>query len=169
MKKLIFFLLIFRSAQLFAQEDTLYLVEQEGSGLPAYVNSAGDTIIEAGIYQACFTDVFVDYAVVIPNNDGGWRAVAIDRTGRELFEVYWYDNGPDFIEEGLFRIVKDGKIGYADEDYKIVIEPKFACADPFMEGKARVTMECVRKAEGEFVREISDSWFYINHKGEEVK
>lgn len=169
MKGLTILFFLFQLHSFYAQEDTLYLVEQEATGLQAYINSAGDTIIPAGTYEMCFTDVFVDYAIVMTNGDRGWRAVAIDRSGAEIFEVYWYDNGPDFIEEGLFRIIIDGHIGYANEAFEIVIEPRYACAEPFMEGKARVTFDCVRSAEGEFIREISDSWFYINREGERVE
>ncbi len=96
-----------------------------------YKNSLGDIIIPAGKYPMCFTDTFNNYAIVALQ-DG--RIVAIDRKEKVKYEVFNYDNGPDYPSYGLFRIVKNGKIGFADEKTgEIVIEPSFDCADPFGE------------------------------------
>ena len=46
-----------------------------------------------------------------------------------------YDNGPDYVREGLYRIVDDrGRMGYADESGRVVIAPRFAFAHPFEGG-----------------------------------
>lgn len=169
MRHLIFTLFLFFFAQLQAQKDALYLVEQESTGLQAYINTAGDTIIPAGTYEMCFTQVFSTYAIVLKKDENAWKCVAINRKFEEMYEVFWFDNGPDFIEEGLFRIVKDDKIGYANKAGKIVIEPVFACAEPFQGGKARVTYDCTHGKDGEYTVYISDSWFNINKKGKKVK
>ena len=51
---------------------------------------------------------------------------------------YLYDNGPDYLSEGLMRIQdSSGKIGYADEKGEIVISPQFAFGYPFKNGHAR--------------------------------
>ena len=52
------------------------------------------------------------------------KVVAIDRNERILFEAYLFDNGPDYTSEGLFRIIHDGKIGFANENGEVVIAPR---------------------------------------------
>lgn len=55
---------------------------------------------------------------------------------------YLYDNGPDYLSEGLMRIQdSSGKIGYADEKGEIVISPQFAFGYPFKNGHAKVTLQ----------------------------
>ncbi|MFC2087183.1 WG repeat-containing protein [Bacteroidota bacterium] len=130
-----------------------------------YMNLKGDTIIPLGKYLYCYTDTLKNFAVVL---DHDYRCLAIDRKGKELYEVYWYDNGPDYVSDGLFRIVKNGKIGYANEHGNIVIKPVFECANPFEHGIARVTYKCERTVEGEHVRMKSTGWFYINTNGQKV-
>jgi hypothetical protein len=135
-------------------------------GAPSgYVDQRGDTVIPIGKYYYCYTDTFRNYAIVL-RQEGG--CMAIDRNGKELYEVYWYDNGPDYISDGLFRIKKNGKIGYADEEGAIVIRPQFECADPFEDGKARVTLDCELVAGGEHTIAKSDTWFYIDKTGDRV-
>lgn len=157
------------SANAFSQQDTLYLAFQEGTELPAYINSAGDTIIPAGSFEVGITETFVDFAVVIPFYDSNFSAIAINQKGERLFEVYWYDNGPDYIEEDRFRIIMDGGIGYANAKGEVVIEPKYMCADPFENGRARVTYDCTKEYVGEYTKSISSSWFYIDLNGNPVE
>ena len=43
------------------------------------------------------------------------------------YAAFQYDNGDDYVSEGLYRIVdRKGRIGYADETGKTVIRPRFA-------------------------------------------
>ena len=132
-----------------------------------YKNLHGDIVIPAGKYSFCFTDTFRTYAIVaLPHK----RFVAIDKKENILYTVFPFDNGPDYVEDGLFRIVKDGKIGYAEAATgKIVIQPQFACAWPFKKGKAKVSMECETKSFGEHSTWLSDKWFYIDKRGQKVK
>lgn len=56
------------------------------------------------------------------------------------YATYQFDNGDDYVSEGLYRIVdRKGHIGYADETGKTVIRPRFAFGYPFEGGKAKVT------------------------------
>ena len=130
-----------------------------------YLDRQGDTVIPAGKYHYCYTDTLRSFAVVL---EAGGRCVAVDRSGKALYEVYWYDNGPDYLSDGLFRIKKAGKIGYADEAGTIAIPPRFECAGPFEDGKARVALECTIAAEGEHASQRSDDWFYIGKDGERI-
>ena len=152
--------------------DTLLLVfdgeEGEAGTTCGYINQTGDTIIPTGRYEYCFMDAVTTYAIVI---EEGSDAYAIDRQGNRLWDIYWYDNGPDYVEEGLFRIERDGKIGYADTSGKVVIPAQYACASPFAEGRARVTYDCTLEPDehGEHQQAISDSWFFIDRIGNKVE
>ena len=89
----------------------------------------------------------------------------------DSYAMYIVDNGPYYPSQGLFRILKNGKIGYADEKTKeIKIQPQFACASPFEKAKARakVSYTCTLEQEGEYQSEKSDSWFYIDKNGKTI-
>jgi predicted alpha/beta superfamily hydrolase len=96
--------------------------------------------------------------------NGKW--VIMDSKKMILYEVFIYDNGPDYASEGLIRVVKNGKIGYADaKTYAIVIAPQFDCAFPFENGKAKVSTKCKTVKEDEHSIWISDGWQYVDKNG----
>ena len=132
----------------------------------AYVNKKGDTIIPFGKYLMCYTDKFDNFAIVSSKDKG---LIGIDRNENVLFNVYVFDNGPDYPSNGLFRIVKDGKIGYADLNGKIVIQPQFDCAYPFKNGKAKVGKGCKEQTDGEHRWWTEGNWYTINKKGKVIK
>ena len=83
---------------------------------------------------------------------------------------FQYDNGDDYVSEGLYRIVdRKGRIGYADETGKTVIRPRFAFGYPFEGGKAKVTDSGERKevagSGSEHWYWESDDWYYIDKQG----
>ena len=128
-----------------------------------YKNQGGDIVIPPGKYLRCFTDTFRTYAIVAKPNSG---FVAIDRQENVLYEVYPFDNGPDYTSEGLFRIVENNKIGYADSlTGKVVIKPQFDCALPFENGLAQVSNDCKTLTDGEHSSWINDHWYYIDKRG----
>ncbi len=131
-----------------------------------YINSRGDTIIPAGKYVFCYTDTFKNFAIVM---DSTYRCIGIDRNENELYEVKWFDNGPDPLSEGLFRIIKNGRTGYANKDGEIVIPPQFECTTPFKNGKAKVSYDCQFVKEGEYTRMKSKHWIYIDKSGNTIK
>ncbi len=97
-------------------------------------------------------------------DDGKW--VVMDSKKTALYEVFLYDNGPDYPSEGLIRVVENGKIGYADaQTYAIVIEPQFDCAYPFENGKAKVSKRCQTVKDGEYSVWKSDAWQYVDKQG----
>src|SRR5688572_27508625 len=106
---------------------------------PAFINEKGDTVIPFGRYAEAFTDTIRTFGSVYDTAAG---FIGIDMSGKTLFEIYQFDNGPDYVEDGLFRIIKDGKIGYANELGDVVIEPQFSCAHPFENGQAKVALNC---------------------------
>lgn len=96
--------------------------------------------------------------------EGKW--VIMDSQKTTLYDVFIYDNGPDYESEGLIRVVKNGKIGYADaKTYAIVIEPQFDCAFPFENGKAKVSNLCQTVKAGEYSVWESDAWQYVDKQG----
>ena len=74
------------------------------------------------------------------------------------YAAFQYDNGDDYVSEGLYRIVdRKGRIGYADETGKTVIRPRFAFGYPFEGGSG-----------GEHWYWESDDWYYIDRNGDIV-
>lgn len=130
-----------------------------------YKNSAGEIVIPAGKYPMCFTDTFYTYAIVALETGD---LVGIDRSEKVLYEVFNYDNGPDYPAHGLFRIIKGDKIGFADEKTgKIVIEPMYDCADPFtqidyLEGLEGQILSGVSTDCGDWAIQEDDGHVYYN-------
>ena len=107
-KFLVLSIILLASTFVFSQEvEKDYLIkiyqgEYDEVGVPSgYINLKGDTVIALGKYFYCYTDTLKKFAIVLKKGDG---CIAIDRNENKLFEVFWYDNGPDYISEGLFRI-----------------------------------------------------------------
>lgn len=145
-------------------------IDCETGDAVCFINPMSDTIIPYGKYTVCgFQNVIKDFGAVMGKKKGKSVCLAIDNKGNELYEIYWFDNGPDYIECGLFRIMKDGKIGFANAQGKIIIEPQFTCADFFRDGLARVTYSCTLVPNGEHTAMQSDAWFYIDANGKRVE
>jgi hypothetical protein len=131
-----------------------------------YRNQNGDTIIPLGKYGICYTDTFRTYAIVLKPSHG---FVAIDKQENVLYEVFPFDNGPDYTSDGFFRIIKNNKIGFADSTTgKVIIKPLFDCAFPFENGLAKVSINCIEQPEGEHKRWISENWYYIDKSGNKI-
>jgi len=145
------------------RDEPLLLVSKDDKY--AYVNIKGDTIIPLGKYQMCYTETFADLAIVASNG----KLIGIDRKENPLFEVFIFDNGPDDVTDGLFRIVKNKKIGFADEHGHIVIQPTLGCAYPFEMGKAMVSDSCKVIIDGEHKIWQSRKWYYIDKSGKKIE
>jgi hypothetical protein len=130
-----------------------------------YLSAKGDTIIPFGKYEFCFTTRFCSFAIVSKKNKG---LIGINRKEEILFNVFLFDNGPDPLSDGVFRIVKNGKIGYADSKGKTIIKPEYDCAEPFIKGKARVGKGCIPVTEGEHTGWTGGKWFFINKHGKTI-
>lgn len=143
-------------------------------GVPVcYLNERGDTIVPYGKYRYCQTDTIKKIGFVYENKPKDARIICINDAGKELFYVFKYDNGPDYTQEGLFRIMdEDGLIGFADSLGNVIIEPQFKFAYPFKGGKTKVTLEGeqkeVPKSEGEKHYWESGTWFYIDKRNKHL-
>lgn len=134
-------------------------------GVPfAFINKRNDTIIPAGIYYTTWTDTLKTFAIVSKNSE----MIGIDRNENLLYSVFTFDNGPDYIVEGLFRIIRDGKIGYANKYGEVVIPCQYDCAYYFENGKAKVSNNCKTIKEGDYYRWLSDDWYYIDKQGNRI-
>ena len=155
-----------KQAQNIRHQLKIFEGEEDGIGAKTgYVNAKGDTIISMGKYKYCFTDTLKTIAIVM-DHDNLFKA--IDVNDKILYQVKTYDNGPDYISEGLFRIIIEGKTGYANEAGEIIIQPQYACTAPFEEGKARVALKCELIKEGEHTRMESEEWFFIDTLGNRI-
>lgn len=131
-----------------------------------YKNINGNVVIPQGKYTLCFTDTFKTFAIVLKPNIG---FIAIDQLENILYKVFVFDNGPDEPSDGLFRIIENNKIGFADAiSGKILIKPQFDCAFPFEDGVAQVSTNCTVKLEGEHSSWESNDWFYIDKTGKKI-
>lgn len=159
-----------------AQEALMVVSDEEylqyGSRV-AYLNTKGDTIIPFSKYGYLGTDTMTYYANVIEfSKDSSYgRWVAIDRNLKTLYEIVPFDGGPDYFHEGLVRVKRNGKMGFADKYGQIVIPCKYDFVWWFENGKAKVTFDAIEiknKYDGH-TRIESDQWFYIDKNGKKIK
>jgi hypothetical protein len=149
------------------QNDYLLAFNDPLKNESGFIQKDGDTVISGEKYLFCFTDTFRNFAVVNKKNIG---FVAINRNEQVLYQIFNYDNGPDQAENGLFRIIKNNKIGFVSQiTGEIKINPQFGCAFPFGDGKAKVSTNCEIKTKNEHTIWLSNDWFYINKEGFKLK
>ncbi|MEQ9466446.1 MAG: WG repeat-containing protein [Ekhidna sp.] len=144
---------------------------QYGSNV-AFVNIQGDTIIPFGNFAYFGTDTLNFFANVLlhPNDSTYGRWVGIDRNENILFDLVNFDNGPDYFKDGLTRVQRNGKMGYANERGEVVIPCQYAFARWFENGIAEVTFEAKQYRDlDEHMRVESDSWFEIDKQGNPIK
>lgn len=101
----------------------------------------------------------------------GWMYV--NRKGRVLIRgVAVMDNAADAFHDGLVRVVKDKKYGFANRSGRIVIPPVYDGAMNFENGSAKICNRCQDKCaepacEHHFF--LGGDWFFINTKGAILK
>lgn len=139
-----------------AQNDPLIAYEDSTSGdhLVGYKDLEGNIVIPAKFYPYGYSDTLRKMAIVL--EDG---FIGIDRNGNRLFSVFNFDNGPDYVEEGLFRIIDEDKMGFANMDGDIVIPPKYDMVGAFEQGFAHFAIGGERVYHGEH-------WFWENNTGD---
>lgn len=152
-----------------SQAQTLYKVGKDG--LYGYVNATNDTVIACEYFHA-YTDSIKTLGFVFDFKKR--KIICFNNKGERLFHVFKYDDGPDYIRDGLFRIINDkGLIGFADSLGNVVVEPQFKCAFPFYDGKAKVAFRGKRRKVSGSHETIhywdSKNWFYIDKQGFQIK
>ncbi|HLZ16428.1 MAG TPA: WG repeat-containing protein [Cyclobacteriaceae bacterium] len=159
------FVIALISVQAFGQRDDYWLLVHDKSDEYGYVDKNGVKKIPLGKYSVCYTDTFRNYAIVAYPQKG---LVAINKKGEKLFEVYSFDNRPDKIREGLFRIVNKGLIGFANSGGKVVIKPRFKFAFPFSDGLAGYCEDCVKQNDGIHSYWAGGKWGFIDKNGDVI-
>ena len=137
----------------------------------AFVNENNDTIIPFGKYAYYGTDTLEFYANVIehPNDSTYGRQIAIDRNQNILFDIVMFDNGPEPFNENLTRVLRNGKMGYANKFGQIIIPCEYDYAKWFENGKAVVTYNAKEYFDlDDHKRVESDEWFVIDKKGKKI-
>jgi len=135
-----------------------------------FVNQGGDTVISIGKYSLSWTDTFRTFAIVFDQINTDGNIVGIDKEENVLFDIVLFDNWPDELHDGLFRIKRNNKVGYANANGEVVIPCQYACAYWFEDGKAKVAFDCSIKTDEDSHRAPeSDSWFYIDKKGNRIE
>ena len=133
--------------------------EDPASGLTGYRDAQGKVSIPARFaVGGAFSALGVAPVVLAP------RFGYIDCKGR-FFETLSFDNGPDDFRDGLVRVRKKGRIGYANLAGQIVIPPRFEDADRFCRGVARVGEQCRTHQEGEHRVVACRGTRYIDTRG----
>lgn len=93
-----------------------------------------------------------------------------DRKGEFLYKPYLFDNGADYFSEGVRRLVRNGKVGFADRNGTIVIQPKHDFVSSFNYGYASFCNGCDwEKTEDEHKSIVGGTWGVMNSKGETVQ
>ena len=140
------------------------------SGLPeANDERSSGPIPDAGVDVTSRSTVAASYTVrgvaLVPEG-GKW--FCIDRSGRHLATIFPFDNGPDYVREGLVRYVDRGKIGFVDDACKIRVAAEWDFAFAFSEGRAVVCQGCKAQSDGEHFIQVGGQWGYIDRVGKVV-
>lgn len=120
-----------------AQNDNDWILKYDSIDHCGYADTNGNIMIPFGKYSMCYTDTFKTYAIVFMDEQGFF---GIDKNENRLFTVFPYDNGPDYISEGTFRIIDNSKMGFADTTGKIIIQPIYDFVFGFDKGLALVNI-----------------------------
>lgn len=161
-------LLLFISMNIYAQDDKLYIYYypnfEDVDATLGYVDSSGKVVIPAGKYPYIFTAEFDKIAFVLLKDRKG--VYAIDRNEKILFQVCSYEIGPDIVSNGLFRIIENGKIGFANMNGEIVIKPRYQFVYPFQENGFAIFCENgTWSMLDKYIPVIKGKWGVINRQG----
>lgn len=105
-------------------------------------------------------------SIIIPEPRPG-KAFYVSRNGK-VIRTHYYDNGPDYFEEGRARMISNNKYGYINKDLEIIIIPEFDFAFPFKKGHAIVCNQCKPESAGEHRALSGGAWGVINKDGKVV-
>lgn len=128
----------------------------------AEISAAGAPAIQREhLESADYVDGLAKFLVA-----GHWYYVRPDGS---LLQVVANDNGPDSWADGRVRVLRAGKIAYADRSFRIVIPPRYDWGWPFSGGRALVCAGCaLGEPEGEHTPLEGGLWGYIDRTGHEV-
>jgi WG containing repeat len=130
-----------------------YSFKDDATGKLGFKDKAGNVVIAPTFkYGYEFSPYGVAGVVVDIDAKHGSPFGFIDPSGKLLARAFAFDNGPDYWQEGMARIVNDAKlVGYITDRGTITIAPKYLAAAAFCHGKAEV--------------ELDDTTFFIDKQG----
>ena len=146
-----------------ARNDFLISFVDSSSGLYGYRTPKGQVIIPAK-YFVTFTDTMYNFAFVADKD----KLMGINTQGHIILEPFNYDNGPDYVQEGLFRYVEKGKIGFANLNGQKLIAAKFDFVRPFQNDLAAFNVGGHKQYHDEHWFWEGGLWGFINKKGDTV-
>lgn len=135
---------------------------EAATGRVGFRNAAGATAIPPR-FRAVYP--FSEHGVAGVYDDDG--AAFIRPDGSVIARAFWTDNGPDYFTERRARIVKDGKVGFIDEEGEVVIPPRYDFASSFCHGMAAVCIGCQRQP-GPHGGYEGGRWGFVTRTGTEV-
>jgi hypothetical protein len=91
----------------------------------------------------------------------------VSRAGRTA-PAFPFDNGADYLVEGVTRVLINGKVGFVDASLAEAISPNWDFASPFDGGVAAVCSGCSAVADGEHSMMVGGHWGYIDRQGRVV-
>ncbi len=136
---------------------------ESDKGLFGYKDKSGKITIPAK-FTRVETEEFSGPMAFVADSAG--VLIAIDRKGSYILTPFFFDNGADYLAEGLFRFVENKKMGYADKDGKKIIPAKFEMVNPFANGMAVFAVGGKMERDGEHTFLKGAKWGYINKIGE---
>ncbi|MFL9485402.1 WG repeat-containing protein [Chitinophagaceae bacterium LWZ2-11] len=141
--------LLFSGILTFAQKQKKYLVSytdsSSGEELVGYKSRAGEIVIKAQYGEGSGRLYKMALVRTVPD----WKWLGIDKKGNIMLEAFIYDNGPDYVKEGLFRFVENDKMGFANLDGDKIIPANYSFVTPFESGIAKYTMGGHKERDGE--------------------
>lgn len=146
-----------------AQETTEWILQCDSTNLQrcGYITANGEVKIPTGKYTRCYSPIFKDIAIVQMDS----TVYGINKQEKILFEVFCENNNPDHPSEGVFRIVMNNKIGYANLKGDILIPPQYDAALPFNSGMAFINIGCETDHAQQSTFWKGGKWGAIDKKG----
>ncbi len=160
--------LVLFTVNIYAQDTKLYIYYpdfEKDETLCGFADTNGNIIIPAGKYADIFTTEFDKIAFVAIKGKKG--IYAIDKKEKVLFQVCNYEFFPDKVSNGLFRIIENGKIGFANMDGQIIIKPQFNFIFPFQKNDFAIFCEKGTwiKVHEEYTKFSGGKWGAIDKNG----
>lgn len=135
-----------------------------GKNLWGFKTTTGQVVIKPK-YEVIGTDTMFKIAFVTLN----FKWVAIDRQDSIILTPYIFDNGPDYVQEGLFRYVENNKIGFANMLGQKIILATFEFVSTFNSGLAAYNIGGQsKKMDDEHSKWQGGLWGFIDKKGQIV-
>ncbi|MEG1615576.1 MAG: WG repeat-containing protein [Bacteroidales bacterium] len=83
-----------------------------------------------------------------------------------FYKIYMNQDHPDYVVEGLFRIIdRNNRMGFADEHGNVIIKPVFEYVRPFNEGFAAFNVGGKVNRENSSSEISGGKWGFINKSG----